>query len=285
MENIHKRIFKKGSKTYFTSSIFFPQKAKEAVFKLYAFVRVADDFVDNIPPQIDGFYSFVNKYRNKDLTDPIIKGLYEVKEEYGITDEEIESFLDAMESDTSSPVTYETYADLQKYMYGSAEVIGLMMARIMNLPEKSFPFAQKLGEAMQYINFLRDINEDNSLNRTYIPKNVYTQYKLQSLKQEHVLNNQEAFIEMMQAEIKRYLKVQEIAEHGFHYIPYRYLIPIKTASDMYKWTAHQIYKKPLIVFEKKVKPSKIRIVTTILINSLTIPFLYVRRTITPHPKA
>lgn len=268
MNTLHKKIFKQGSKTYFTSSIFFPKNIKKAVFQLYAFVRIADNFVDDIPANPKGFYSFVKQYKTKNLTDPIIAGLYEVKDAYGITNDEINSFLNAMESDLLSPVCYKTYDDLKKYMYGSAEVIGLMMSKIMSLKKESYPYACKLGEAMQYINFIRDIDEDIKLNRQYIPTQICIQYEIQPIQKPETAIEKHNFISCIQAEIKRYQSIQKKAEHGYYFIPYRYLVPIKTAADMYKWTAHTINKNPLIVFERKVKPSTLRIIITLLKNCI-----------------
>ena len=55
---------------------------------------------------------------------------------------------------------YDTYPDLQHYMYGSAEVVGLMMGCVLGMDEQGVPHAKALGEAMQYTNFLRDVLED-----------------------------------------------------------------------------------------------------------------------------
>ena len=68
-------IFKEGSKTYFYSSIFFPTYIKKDVFSLYGFVRKADNFVDSIPQDINGFYEFKDKYYdaiNGKKTDDIV---------------------------------------------------------------------------------------------------------------------------------------------------------------------------------------------------------------------
>lgn len=65
---------------------------------------------------------------------------------------------------------YTTYRELQEYMHGSAEVIGLMMGKIIGMDEQGVKAAKKLGEAMQYTNFLRDIKEDYCVHkRLYIP--------------------------------------------------------------------------------------------------------------------
>ncbi|HEQ72648.1 MAG TPA: phytoene/squalene synthase family protein, partial [Spirochaetia bacterium] len=62
-DDTHTAVFKKGSTTYFNSSLFFPEKVRRDVFILYGFVRTADDFVDRIPQNGEGFRRFVKKYR------------------------------------------------------------------------------------------------------------------------------------------------------------------------------------------------------------------------------
>ena len=63
LEEIQREIFKKGSKTYFNSSIFFPRGVREDVFILYGFVRIVDNFVDDLPQDPDGFFEFRRLYR------------------------------------------------------------------------------------------------------------------------------------------------------------------------------------------------------------------------------
>ncbi|EFK96180.1 Squalene/phytoene synthase, partial [sediment metagenome] len=60
--SIQNRIFKKGSTTFYTASISFPQKIKEDVFVLYSFVRKADDYLDAVPNNTSGFYNYKNLY-------------------------------------------------------------------------------------------------------------------------------------------------------------------------------------------------------------------------------
>ena len=79
----------------------------------------------------------------------------------------------------------------------------------------------------------------------------------------------EKIAEFIRLQIKRYYAWQGEAEKGFELIPRNYLIPIKTASDLYKWTANQVYRQPLIVFEKKIKPSRVRIWLTGIKNMIT----------------
>lgn len=271
-KNLFTSIFKKGSKTYFNSSLFFPKTMREKVFRLYAFVRVADNYVDSVPQQRDDFYAFKQAYleaiKGKPSGNPVIESFVSLSQELHFPEEWALAFLEAMEADLSK-TTYLSLEETCQYMYGSAEVIGYFMARIMGLPDEAFPYAALLGRAMQYINFIRDIAEDLSFGRTYLPLN---ESPFPDLKEETCRANPKAFEEYIHKQISRYLEWQKEAEKGYNYIPYRMLIPIKTAADMYAWTARKIAKNPWIVYKKKVKPPKWRILMQILINTLSIPF-------------
>jgi len=262
-------IFQKGSKTYFYSSLFFPTNIKKDVFELYAFVRKADNYVDSIPQDGEGFYNFKNNYHRaisgEETGDVVIDSFVKLAQTKGFELEWVDAFLDSMEMDLKN-VTYHSLQDTIEYIYGSAEVIGLMMSRIMNLPKESYPYARILGRAMQYINFIRDISEDIDLGRTYFPSSDLKAFGLNSLHQNEILNRPDEFRGFIQQQIQRYCQWQSFAERGYKYIPKRYLISVKTASEMYYWTALQINKNPFIVYEWKVKPLIIQILTTTLKN-------------------
>ena len=257
-----KSIFKGGSKTYYYSSLFFPKNVRKDVSILYSFVRKADDFVDDVPQRVDEFYDFKGSYERAlnggSSGDIVIDSFIDLQERMGFDEGWIEAFLHSMELDIIKN-RYETIEELKEYLYGSAEVIGLMMAKILDLPEGSYKSARYLGRAMQYINFIRDIEEDLYLNRQYFPLKDMKKFDLYSLEYEETHVKKDAFKAFVKEQVGRYYDWQDKAEAGFHYIPRRYLIPIKTASDMYKWTARGIMLNPNIVYYKKLKPSKFRI--------------------------
>ena len=85
---------------------------------------------------------------------------------------------------------------------------------------------------MQYINFIRDISEDIMLGRTYFPRDDLEKFNLESLSEDHTRSNPKNFIRFLNKQLETYGVWQNEAEAGFKYIPYRCLIPIKTASDM-----------------------------------------------------
>jgi len=268
---IHKVIFKNGSKTYYYSSIFFPPEVKEDVYKLYSFVRKADDYVDTIPQQKQEFYqlkkNYINALSGEKTDDVVINSFVELMNKRGFEPSWVDAFLYSMESDLYIR-SYETIESLKTYLFGSAEVVGLMMAKILTLSEEAHESARYLGRAMQYVNFIRDIDEDLYIGRNYFPRKEYLENKLQNLEYEETIKNPEGFKRFIKTQLKRYSNWQLEAEKGFKYIPKRYLIPIKTASEMYKWTAKIIEKDPFIVYQRKVKPSIPRIVVTIGKNAV-----------------
>jgi phytoene synthase len=268
---IARNIFKKGSTTYYYSSLFFPASIRHAVFTFYAYVRVADDLVDSIPQNISGFEDFCKEsstaFKNKPAHNKIILAFRDVTKEYDIPYKWIESFLKAMRADTQKS-TYKKFKELEEYMYGSAEVIGLVMAKILKLPKESYQYAQLQGKAMQLINFIRDVDEDIKLGRTYIPLEDLNKFGLKDL---NIQTDQEkeAFSNLIKFEIKRYRNIQKQAEKGYQFMPITVLIPVKTAADIYNWTADEIEKNPLIVFERKVKPNPAHVLSKVFVNYFT----------------
>jgi phytoene synthase len=265
---LQKQIFAEGSRTYYYSSVFFPSKERYDVFALYSFVRLADDYVDKVPADKDGFnnfcedfyhaYSHSSPLPNDSTPRKIINAFVRLSREKDFPLSWIRAFLDAMAADLTKS-HYATLDETMRYMYGSAEVVGLMMAKILNLPSVSYPYAQALGRSMQYINFIRDISEDLNLGRYYFPATDLKTHNLHSLTEKEAKEKSKNFHEFINAQVNRYLEWSKEAALGFKYIPYRFRIPIKVATSMYHWTALKIAKDPLVVFARKVKPNRMRI--------------------------
>lgn len=264
-------IFRQGSRTYFYSSLFFPKHVRHDVFVLYSFVRVADNYVDSIPQQAKKFHTFRKEYqqaiKGKESQNHIIQAFVELQHRKKIPQQWITAFLDAMEQD----LHVSTYSHLHKtehYMYGSAEVIGLMMAKILDLPASSYPYAQLLGKSMQFVNFIRDIEEDLRLGRQYLPTEHLRQHRLQVLDEVHTRQYPQHFTDFIHQQVDQYLKWDAASQEGFRQMPKRYAVPIQTAAAMYRWTAQEIRKNPFVVYQKKVKPSIMRIISTIVYYSI-----------------
>jgi phytoene synthase len=206
--------------------------------------------------------------------DPVIDAYVELSARKGFDPGWTRAFLDAMEADLVKR-EYATLEETLGYVYGSAEVIGLFMARILDLPERALPYARLLGRSMQYINFIRDIAEDRRLGRRYPPVagTPLAGTTVDPLDESWVRGHPGEFRSFLAHHLRLYRAWQAEAEKGFRYIPRRLRIPIMTASDMYNWTAARIERRPPIVFRRRVKPPASRIVAQVLANALGVPAL------------
>ncbi|WP_066224066.1 phytoene/squalene synthase family protein [Formosa haliotis] len=161
----------------------FAPSIRPAIYAIYGFVRYADEIVDsfNNYNQEELFHEFVADYHKaierKISLNPILHAFQEVVLKYDLQDF-VEDFLKRMEYDlnVSDYTTEEAY---KNYIYGSADVVGLMCLRVfVNNDEAQFNHlktsAKYLGSAFQKVNFLRDIKDDTEiLGRSYFP-NVNT---------------------------------------------------------------------------------------------------------------
>ena len=251
-------IFRKGSTTYYYSTKLFPAKIRREVTQLYNFVRVADDYVDSVPQDTEGFMDFKKEYyrvlSGKTSDNKVITDFVELSQKRKFDNKWVDAFLLSMEMDTRKS-TYRNLDELNTYLYGSAEVIGLMMNRVMNVNENANDSARYLGKAMQFINFIRDIDEDLDLKRTYFPVEDLDSFGLSGLTRGEARRKPKQFKAFVRSQIQLYFRWQKRAELGFKFIPKNMRIAVKTASDMYLWTAKEIYKNPFIVYDLKIKPS------------------------------
>ena len=146
---------------------------------IYGFVRFADEIVDTFHNYdkavlLEEFKEQTSAAISRGISlNPILQSFQETVNQYGITTDLIDAFFKSMEMDLDT--TYYNDNRYNEYIYGSAEVVGLMCLHIFCDGEVDSynhlkPFAQSLGAAFQKVNFLRDMKADYSgLNRTYFP--------------------------------------------------------------------------------------------------------------------
>lgn len=272
-------VTKRGSRTYYTSSLLFPPALRREVFTLYAFVRTADDFVDACPQNEYAFQVYrkaaEKRFSGKELIIADVEGVLPGREAYvlelmdafyalaqrkGIRKAWVYAFFSSMALDLQKR-SYATLGELQEYMHGSAESVGLCMAQLMELPPQAHIAARALGSGMQLINFVRDVREDWSLGRTYLPQEDLVRFGIPSL--EVVFDEQEqeryrdAFAALVRYEIERGEELLNVGAWGFSFIPKRIRVPVAMATMMYRRTARTIARSPHQVLQGKVRlPSR-----------------------------
>jgi len=152
---------------------------RKPIFNIYGFVRLADEIVDTFHEYDKETLLFEFKKETYASIErgislnPILHSFQKTVREYNIDHELIEAFFQSMEMDLSK--TKYNSCGYKEYIYGSAEVVGLMCLFVFcegnrDMYAKLKPSAQSLGAAFQKVNFLRDVKADyEHLNRTYFP--------------------------------------------------------------------------------------------------------------------
>ncbi|MFL9835574.1 phytoene/squalene synthase family protein [Chryseobacterium terrae] len=155
------------------------KEIKTAIYSIYGYVRLADEIVDSFQnferdALLQRFRSQTKEALNEKISlNPILNSFQATIYQYDIDRNLIEAFLESMEMDLQT-IDYDSSL-YNEYIYGSAEVVGLMCLQVFVGGNKiKFdelkPFAMKLGSAFQKVNFLRDINDDfEILGRSYFP--------------------------------------------------------------------------------------------------------------------
>jgi phytoene/squalene synthetase len=175
-----KTVTKKYSTSFSLAVKMLSPKIREAIFSIYAFVRLADEIVDSFHDYKKA--TLLNRFE-KDFyqamkegisLNPILNSFQLTVKKYDIADSLIQDFLKSMKSDLSQK-EYNSKEEFDSYIYGSADVVGLMCLKVfvngdIEKYENLKAPAMSLGSAFQKVNFLRDLKNDyEMLNRSYFP--------------------------------------------------------------------------------------------------------------------
>ena len=173
------------STSFSTSSRLFARSIRPHIFAIYGLVRIADEIVDtyrgpDAGAQLDKLQNELKAGLNSGFsTNPIVHAFINTAKKYHINSDLIEPFFSSMRSDLANQAM--TPAEYEKYIHGSAEVVGLMCLKVFTADTNQYdqlePGAKSLGAAYQKINFLRDMRADfHELGRVYFPGVDYTAF-------------------------------------------------------------------------------------------------------------
>ncbi len=163
------------------------------IYAIYGFVRFADEIVDTFHEQdketllADFKAQTYEAIKNKMSTNPILHSFQWVVNNYNISGDLIDAFLKSMEMDLDKKAFSEE--EYKEYIYGSAEVVGLMCLRVFYSKQdeeyqRLVPPARKLGEAFQKVNFLRDMRSDRfERGRVYFPGVDFSNFSVKDKKE------------------------------------------------------------------------------------------------------
>jgi phytoene synthase len=259
-----RRVQRSHSKTYYFSTRLFPPEVRPHVHALYAFMRYADEIVDNpglTTPgeQLAALEAFEEEtlaaVAGEEVPNPVLRACANTARERGIASENITAFMKSMKMDTHV-LRYPTYEDLATYTYGSAAVVGLMMCRVVGVAdERAADHARALGVAMQLSNFLRDIGEDWRRGRVYLPLEDLARfgYAEENLGAGVV---DESFVELMRFEIGRARRLYALADEGMGYVPRGRRYPVVVARELYAAILDRVEAQGYDVYKRRAETSR-----------------------------
>ncbi len=263
-EYCQNKAAKSGSSFYY-SFLFLPEKQRLAITALYAFCREVDDVVDECR-DMDVARTKLNWWReeirntfNKDATPnhPVCQQLKNIIEHFDLPQEHFLEIIDGMEMDLQQ-TRYATFTDLALYCYRVASVVGLMAAEIFGYQDKeTLKYAHDLGMAFQLTNILRDVREDASRGRIYIPAEELEKF---GVSEKDILNHHcnEPMRKLLNFQAKR---AREYYDKAFSLLPEKDRYTQRTGlimSTIYMATLTTIETSSCQVLEKRVSLSPIR---------------------------
>ena len=195
--SVSSKVMYEYSTSFYLSTFLLSKEMKQAIYSVYAFVRLADEIVDSFHDYdkeklLNDFHDeFDQSIENKISLNPIFNSFQSTYHKYNFEYELVESFLNSMRLDLNK----QSYDDdtFSNYIYGSAEVVGLMCLKVFvhgdsNKYDELKPYAISLGAAFQKVNFLRDIDHDvKTLDRDYFNLNSSSKISEEN-KKEIILN-------------------------------------------------------------------------------------------------
>ena len=220
-------VIKEYSTSFYRATELLSKSIRNDIFNIYGFVRFTDEIVDTFhdyPKKqlLDEFEKELwSSIENKISLNPILNSFQDTVNKYDIDLSLIKSFMKSMRMDLDIR-RYKNRKDYKEYIYGSADVVGLMCLKVfVSGSKKEYnklkPYAMSLGSAFQKVNFLRDMKSDQEiLNRVYFP-NINMQ-NFDEYTKETIINEIEKDFEHA---IKGIVKLPKKAKFGV-YIAYRY---------------------------------------------------------------
>ena len=245
-EDSSKIVIKRYSTSFYFSSSLLSKSIRQDIYNIYGFVRLADEIVDTFHefPKKELLNEFEKELwrsiENKISLNPILNSFQNTVNRYSIPKDLIRSFLDSMKMDLEKK-EYNSVEEYKKYIYGSADVVGLMCLKVFVKGSEALysdlsDYAISLGSAFQKVNFLRDLKDDsNILKRVYFPNVNMDDFNEESKKE--IINEIELDFKNAIKGIARLPKNSRFAV----YIAYRYYN--KLLKKLKRTSSENIVKK------------------------------------------
>lgn len=255
-----RRGFRQGSKSFSLAARLFPQDTLRDVESLYAWCRHCDDAMDMRSVGVGAREAFEEiSYWTKLALYSDIEGLpapfaslKRIQERHAIDRSFFEDFLMGMWMDAQDGLKVRNEAELYLYCYRVAGVVGLMMASIMGVRgSQAHSYAVALGIGMQMTNVARDIAEDFSRGRVYLPTEWLKELGIEesSLLREESRERLFAVVARLLMSADRHYKYGLL---GLRHLPWRSALTIAVAASLYKGIGEKITRLGYVAIDTRV---------------------------------
>jgi 15-cis-phytoene synthase len=258
-------VTKENSKTFYVASALLPKAKRQAIRALYAFCRITDDFIDQThqdPRELLGLWQNPSISSQPQPNELIALAWADTRKRYNIPWQYSQQLIHGVSQDMIK-TRYDHFDELTHYCYGVASTVGLMSMHIVGFTDQqAYPYAIRLGVALQLTNILRDIGEDWRAGRVYLPKSELDTFKLtyDDLAEGKVTPEWRAF---MRFQIARNRRLYAEAKPGIDYLNRDGRFAIAAAADLYQEILGEIENNDYNVFTQRASVSTVNKLTKI----------------------
>jgi len=250
------RITRREAKNFAYGIMVLPRPKRQAIAAIYAYARRVDDVADGDLPlgQKRLQLEELRLALDEEPTDPVFVALADARDRFGIPREPLEALIDGGLQDTEQ-ATYADFAELRGYCEKVAGAVGLACVPVYGSEDTEH--AMTLGIALQLINIIRDVDEDQRLGRLYLPQDELTAFGVEEL----ALTPQ--FQELMAFEAERARTYLAAGLRLLDTLDRRSALCVGTFAGLYRETLDRIEANGFDVFGEKTRlstPRKLAVV-------------------------
>ncbi|MGE5177483.1 MAG: presqualene diphosphate synthase HpnD [Bacteroidota bacterium] len=255
-----------------------PRPQRDAIRAVHAWSRSLDDGVDEesdparARARLERFRSdlaILYDGATGDGVDPVSAALRPHIERYRIPRAYFDELVNGVEMDLDHR-RYGTFADLQRYCYRVASIVGLICLRIFGeAEERGRRYAENLGMALQLTNILRDVGSDLARGRVYLPADELARFGV-SVEDLRRQERDRAFLELMRFQAARARSFFEAAEREVKELDRRRLLAAEIMARVYRRLLERIEASGFDVLGREVRLSRVERVWIAASTALTV---------------
>lgn len=256
-------LVRKSRSSFYYSFLLLPRPKRDAIYAVYALCRAVDDIADD-PGDVEAKAERLKGWREEldrcyagRPTHPITRALRDCLNRYPIPKGYFEELIAGVEMDLTI-TRYRTFADLRRYCYRVASVVGLICIEIFGYRhEGTKEYAINLGLALQLTNILRDLKTDGRRGRIYLPQEDLERF---GVSEDDLLQGRytPGFFALMRFEADRAREYFRLAAESLPSEDRKSMASAEVMGRIYRETLETIARKEFRVFEDRIALSRAR---------------------------